>query len=77
MTLTRPAKTGPRDLQNGRYFHSDHQLYCVEERYGEHVLIEDCASGELLDIPISELRRMTPVRPRSAPLSRRREARRP
>jgi hypothetical protein len=53
----------PNEVQCGHYYRSDHQLFCVEDTYGEHVLIEDCASGELLDIQASNLRRLIPVSP--------------
>ena len=63
MMLTRPQKASQASICHGDYYHSEHRLYCVEQTNGERVLVEDCASGELFDIPASDLDRLTPTRP--------------
>jgi hypothetical protein len=63
MMLTQPQKASRASICHGDYYHSEHRLYCVEQTNGERVLVEDCASGELIDIPTSDLDRLTPTRP--------------
>jgi hypothetical protein len=46
----------------GAYLHSAQDLYRVEGVSGERALIEDCRSGKLIDVPLSELLRLEPVR---------------
>jgi hypothetical protein len=60
--LTRPQKTRA-GICDGDYYHSEHRLFRVEQAHGERVLVEDCASGELFDIPASDLDRLTPTCP--------------
>ena len=61
--LTRPQKSSLQSIRHGDYYHSEDRLYCVEQSHGERVLLEDCASGELFDIPAGDLARLTPTRP--------------
>ncbi len=71
MTLTRPPKvTSHWRPSCGEYFHSEHRLYRVEHAYERRVLLEDCATGELFDVPTSELERLTPTVPRMRVSSR-------
>jgi hypothetical protein len=63
MMLTRPHKSSQESIGHGDYYHSEDRLYCVEQTHGERILLEDCASGELLDISASDLDRLTPTRP--------------
>jgi hypothetical protein len=54
---------GPLDpIRIGAYFHSAEDLYRVEEVCGEHALVEDCRSGDLIDVPLSEFVTLEPVR---------------
>jgi hypothetical protein len=46
----------------GSYYHSDTSLYLVEEKHGDHALVEDCSTGELLDMDVSAVLQLTPVR---------------
>ena len=45
----------------GAYLHSARDLYRVEALNGECALIEDCRSGDLIDMPLSVLRDLEPV----------------
>ena len=47
----------------GRYYRLGRSLYCVEQDFGEHLLMEDCRSGELVAMPARELHRLLPVVP--------------
>jgi hypothetical protein len=47
--------------QLGRYYHSRRELYRVEEVHVGSVLVEDCATGELVDLPSSDFARLTPL----------------
>lgn len=46
----------------GEYRADDHELYQVEELHGSRAFIENCRTGELLDVELSELDRLRPVR---------------
>jgi hypothetical protein len=46
----------------GAYLHSDRDLYRVEGVSGGRALMEDCRSGKLIDVPLSELLTLEPVR---------------
>jgi hypothetical protein len=46
----------------GSYYHSDTSLYLVEEKRGDHALVEDCSTGQLLDMDVRAILRLTPVR---------------
>jgi hypothetical protein len=39
----------------GDYFASDSDLYRVEQLGSGYVLVEDCRSGSLIDMPLTEL----------------------
>jgi hypothetical protein len=45
----------------GAYLHSERDLYPVDGVSGERALIEDCRSGKLIDVPLSELLSLQPV----------------
>jgi len=60
--LTRPQKAS-QQASATRLLPLRGQAYCVEQTNGERVLLEDCASGELLDISAGDLDRLTPTRP--------------
>jgi hypothetical protein len=64
--LTRPQNASQASICHGDYYHSEDRLYRVEQTNGERVLVEDCASGELFDIPARDLRRLTPTRPQGS-----------
>jgi hypothetical protein len=49
-------------IRIGAYLHSARDLYRVEDLTGGRALIEDCLSGDLLNVPLSELLTLTPVR---------------
>lgn len=51
----------------GAYLHSARDLYRVEVVTGERALIEDCRSGELFDVALSELLSLEPVQQHHAP----------
>jgi hypothetical protein len=42
-------------IKEGDYLCSQHELYHVEHVTRGRALLEDCLSGELVDVPISEL----------------------
>ncbi len=68
--LTRPSAAPKKtdDVHCGDYYHSDHHLYRVEHAHGDRILVEDCASEELFELPASDLRRLIPTHPQeSAP----------
>jgi len=46
----------------GEYRANDRELYHVEELHGSRAFIENCRTGELLDVEQSELDRLRPVR---------------
>jgi hypothetical protein len=49
-------------VRAGDYYCAPKALYHVEHVADGHALVEDCASGELLDMPLAELLSLTPVR---------------
>ena len=49
------------EQQCGSYLRSDTALYRVEETYGDHVLVEDCRSGELIHMHAHDLDQLEPV----------------
>ena len=51
-----------RAVTLGDYFCTARDLYHVEHVAGDHALVEDCRSGELVDIPLDELLRLTRLR---------------
>ena len=46
-------------IRQGDYFCSAHELYHVEHVAAGHVLLEDCRSGDLVDVPIAQLSKLT------------------
>jgi hypothetical protein len=63
------ARDGPASRQHspelvriGAYLHSAEDLYRVEAVSGERALVEDCRSGDLIYLPLSELLSLEPVR---------------
>jgi hypothetical protein len=59
-SATRPSPVpGP---QLGGYYHSQRELYRVEDVHVGGVLVEDCSTGQLVDLPSSDFARLTPVR---------------
>jgi hypothetical protein len=54
----RQNPTGSAELPSvaiGDYMHSDRELYRVEQLGAERALLEDCRSGDLIDVPLPEL----------------------
>ncbi|HET8673670.1 MAG TPA: hypothetical protein VFL87_08545, partial [Thermoleophilaceae bacterium] len=58
----RPSTAGPaastrdgRRVRSGDYVASERDLYRVEHVRGQRVLLEDCRSGDLVDIDAREL----------------------
>lgn len=49
------------EFEPGDYFCTDRDLFRVEEVVGDHVLVENCRDGELIDVPCVELRRLRRV----------------
>lgn len=47
----------------GDYLCSEHELFHVEQLGGERAVIEDCRSGDLLDVPLDELTALRRVGP--------------
>lgn len=63
---TGPASTRSRDgFETGDYLCSEQDLFRVEEVVGDHVLIENCRDGELIDVSCADLRRLRRVDHRS------------
>jgi hypothetical protein len=57
-----------RDLPlPGDYLTDGRELYCVEDVFEDHALIEDCRREALIDIGIGDLLRLEPVK-RSRPV---------
>lgn len=44
-----------RNLRPGDYLAGDHQMFHIERVNGDRVLVEDCLTYVLIDLPISEL----------------------
>ena len=53
-------------IKIGAYLHSARDLFRVEVVTGDRALVEDCRSGELIDVPMAELLRLDPVEDRGA-----------
>jgi hypothetical protein len=58
----RRAATGNPRVRRGDYFCSSRQLYCVEQVASERALVEDCATGDLIDVALGELLALRRVR---------------
>jgi hypothetical protein len=56
MRSARPPST---QIRQGDYFCSARELYHVEHVAAGHVLLEDCRSGDLVDVPIGQLLKLT------------------
>jgi hypothetical protein len=56
-------------VRQGEYFCSARELYHVEHVADGHALLEDCHSGDLVDVPIAQLLKLTrvPDPPHKAP----------
>jgi hypothetical protein len=50
--------------QPGDYLCSEHELYRIERVQGERAMLEDCLTEALVDLPITELNELKPVRRR-------------
>ena len=50
---------------HGDYLCSDSDLYCVEQVGREWVVLEDCRTGTLLDLPMADMAKLRPVTPAS------------
>ena len=50
------------EVKVGDYLCSERDLYCVEQLGSEHALIEDCRTGELIDMPLGKLLQLQRVR---------------
>ena len=62
---TRRVRTtpAPRDSPRpGDYLCSESELYRIERIQGDRALLEDCMTAALVDLPLSELRALKPVR---------------
>jgi hypothetical protein len=55
-------RSARESVRIGAYLHSAQDLYRVEGVSGERALVEDCRSGDLIDVSWSELLRLEPVR---------------
>lgn len=47
----------------GDYVRSERDLYRIEQLWDGHALVEDCRSGELIDVAIPALAELESVRP--------------
>jgi hypothetical protein len=47
----------------GDYLRSEHDLYRVEQLWDGHALVEDCRSGELIDVGVPDLAELESVTP--------------
>jgi hypothetical protein len=56
------ARPGLQPLRIGAYLHSARDLFRVEGLTGDRALVEDCRNGDLIDLPLSELLSLEPVR---------------
>lgn len=58
---TRPTKTPlspARDYSPGDYLCSEHELYWIEHLTGDRAILEDCRTGDLIDVSIGDLERL-------------------
>jgi hypothetical protein len=58
--LATPERERPRP---GDYFHSETDLYRVEQVRGDRVMLEDCRSELEIEMDLTELLRLERVRP--------------
>ena len=54
--------SGPQPVLPGEYFHSERALFRVERCDDGRALIEDCRTGELIDIELTNLLSLARVR---------------
>ena len=62
----RQAESGLQPPPNpipGTYWCSDRELYRIEDLSRDHVLVEECRTGTLLDVPRTYLANLRQVRP--------------
>jgi hypothetical protein len=57
-----PARGPDRYSECTGYYRSERDLYRVEHVLDGRALIEDCRTGALIDVPVSYLQRLHPVR---------------
>jgi hypothetical protein len=55
----RPPTVTP--VRQGDYFCSDRDLYYVESRGFDRVILEDCRTGALVDASVEDVRALRPV----------------
>ena len=55
--------TFPVEPRAGEYYCTARDLYHVEEVHGEFALLEDCRTGIVLEVAVSEVLSMDPVHP--------------
>ena len=55
----RSVRLPSTQIRRGDYFCSARELYHVEHVAAGHVLLEDCRSGDLVDVPIAQLLKLT------------------
>lgn len=57
-----PPSALPMSVRPGEYFHTERDLYRVEEVHGEFAQIEDCRNEIVLEVAVTEiLQAMEPV----------------
>jgi hypothetical protein len=52
------ARAAAADISPGEYFHSERALFCVERCDYGRALVENCRTGELLDVAAEYLLRL-------------------
>ena len=57
-----PASESDRYSACTEYYRSERDLYRIEHVRDGRAVIEDCRTGVLIDVPVSYLRRLQPVR---------------
>ena len=55
----RSVRLPSTQVRQGDYFCSARELYHVEHVADGHALLEDCRSGDLVDVPIARLLKLT------------------
>ena len=62
-TLISSPALSPHTPRPGDYLRSERALYRVERVLGDRAVIEDCRTELLIDISVTELLALKPVRP--------------
>ena len=62
LAATKRSPQAVLEVKVGDYLCSERDLYCVEQLGSEHALIEDCRTGELIDMPLGKLLLLQRVR---------------